>query len=324
MPTVLVTGAFGNVGSSTLRHLIASGHRVVAVDLKSARTAKIAATFGLRIRVVWGDIRDPALWQGALDGVDTVIHLAAMMPPATERAPEAARAVNVDATTQLIGSMEASPTARRIVFASSMGVAGCEQFRRTPPLRADEPPQPMDVYGRSKVECEQNIQASRLRWTILRLAACPPIGLSLKDAGGFELIFETSANGRIEIVHSDDAGLAFANAASCDEAIGRILMIGGGERCRTQVLAFYDRVFTTMGLRPLDPRVLRPGPQHFFGDWVDTQESQRLLQFQRHGIDDFLAEVRTNLGPGRWVLKACAPLASRMIARRSPHFAKRR
>jgi nucleoside-diphosphate-sugar epimerase len=323
VPTVLVTGAFGNVGSSTLRHLLVAGHRVVAVDLKSARTAKVAASFGLRIRVCWGDIRDPALWEDALGGVDAVIHLAAMMPPATERVPEAARAVNVVATTNLIRAMQGSSTARRLVFASSMGVAGCEQYRRTPPLRADEVPQPMDVYGRTKVECEQAIQASGLRWTILRLAACPPTGLSLKDAGGFELIFETSANGRIEIVHPDDAGLAFANAASCNEAIGRILMIGGGERCRTQVLAFYDRIFTTMGLRPLDPRVLRPGPEHFFGDWVDTQESQRLLQFQRHGIDDLLAELRTSLGPGRWVLKACALLASRVIARRSPHFPNR-
>ncbi|HKY91159.1 MAG TPA: sugar nucleotide-binding protein, partial [Nevskiaceae bacterium] len=251
----------------------------------------------------------------------TVIHLAAVMPPGTERAPELARAVNVEATAELIRRMESSPIAKRLVFASSMVVAGHEQHRRAPPLRADEPPQPADVYGRSKAECERLLQSSRLDWSILRLAVCPPAALSWKDIDGFSNIFETSATGRIELVHTDDAGLAFANAASCDAAVGRILLIGGGERCRSEVLAFYDRMFTAMGLRPLDPRVLRPGPPRFFGDWLDTEESQRLLAFQRHGLDDILAELRSTLGPGRWLLKAFAPLASRIVKRRSPHFA---
>lgn len=316
---VLVTGAFGNVGSSTLRHLLAAGHRVVAVDLESPRTSKIAAGFGASVQVVWGNICDPALWPRALDGVDAVVHLAALMPPGTERAPEAAKAVNLTATAGLVRAMEASPTARRLVFASSMTVAGHEQHRRTPPLRVDEPPQPADVYGRTKADCERLIQSSALRWSILRLAVCPPAALSRKDVGGFDNIFETSASGRIELVHTDDAGLAFANAASCDEAIGRILFVGGGERCRSQVLAFYDRMFTTMGLQPLDPRLLRPGPPRFFGDWLDTRESQRLLRFQRHGLDDILAEMRATLGPGRWVLKALAPVISWLMARRSPN-----
>lgn len=317
---MLVTGAFGNVGANTVRHLLASGHRVVAVDLKSSRTAKVAEGFGDGVTVVWGSICDPDLWEQALPGVDAVIHLAAMMPPATERAPDAAQAVNVTATLDLIRRMEASATAKRLVFASSVGVAGCEQHRRTPPLRVDEPPQPDDVYSRSKVDCERHIQASTLNWTILRLAACPPMAFSWKDAGGLDNIFDTSATGRVEVVHTDDAGLAFANAASCDEAIGRILFVGGGERCRSQSLDFYNRMFTTMGLRPLDPRMLRPGPARFFGDWLDTVESQRLLQFQRHGVDDILAELRSALGPRRWFLKVVAPIAGRVLARRSPHY----
>jgi hypothetical protein len=63
----------------------------------------------------------------------------------------------------------------------------------------------------------------------------------------------------------------------CDEAIGKILFIGGGESCRCYALEFYNRLFPTMGLGPLKPMVLRPGPPYFFGDWVDTTDSQELL-----------------------------------------------
>jgi len=320
--TVLVTGAFGNVGSSTIRHLLASGHQVVAVDLRSPRTEAVARRLGDRVKVMWGNICDPALWERALDEVDAVVHLAAIMPPATERSPELTEAVNLKATLGLIRQMESSPTARRLVFASSMVVAGHEQHRREPPLRVDEPVQPADAYGRSKADCERHIQASKLRWSILRLAVCPPAALSLKDADGFDNIFDTSASGRIEMVHTDDAGLAFANAAGCDAAIGRILYIGGGLRCRSQVLDFYNRMFEAMGLGRLDPRALRQGPARFFGDWVDTDESQRLLAFQRHSLDDILDELRSSLGPSRWILKAAAPLAGWLIARRSPHFSR--
>src|SRR3546814_10924487 len=43
MSTVLVTGAFGNVGRSVVRHLLEAGHHVVAADLETPRAAAMAA-----------------------------------------------------------------------------------------------------------------------------------------------------------------------------------------------------------------------------------------------------------------------------------------
>src|SRR3546814_19032642 len=82
-------------------------------------------------------------------------------------------------------------------------------------------------------------------------------------------------------------------------------------------------MFNAIGLRPVDPRVLRSGPPRFFGDWLDTVERQRLLQFQRHSLDDILHELRSSLGPLRWLLKALAPIAAWALARRSPNFRRR-
>jgi len=320
--SVLVTGAFGNIGSRTVRHLLAAGHRVVAVDLQTRKTAALAASFGGGLEVVWGNICDPSLWPRALSGIDAVVHLAAIIPPATDRNPELATAVNQTATIELVKQMEASPTAKRLIFASSMVVAGHEQHRRTPPLTVDDEPQPTDLYGRTKTECERGIRASSLRWSILRIAVCPTTDLSFKDAGNFEAILDTSASGRVELVHNDDAALAFANAVNCDEAIGRILFIGGGESCRSHALEFYNRVFSAMGLGPLKPEVLRPGPPYFFGDWLDTTESQKLLAFQRHGLEDILAEMKSRIGFRRWILKVLAPLVNPILERRSLHIAR--
>lgn len=321
--SVLVTGAFGNIGSRVVRHLLAAGHRVVAVDLKTPKTEELAATFGGAIELIWGNICDPTLWPRALMGIDVVVHMAAIIPPAADRNRELTLAVNQTATLELLKSMEMSTTAKRLVFASSMTVAGHEQDRRTPPLKVEDEMQPTDLYGETKAECERRIRASSLRWTILRVAACPPTEMSFSGgAGSIDVIFETSPNGRIEVVHNDDAALAFANAVSCDAATGKVLFVGGGESCRTYTLDFYNRVLGATGLGPLRPTAFRPGPPYFYGDWLDTAESQRLLGFQLHSIDDIVADLKASAGFKRRLLKLFAPLVNRMLERRSPYRAQ--
>ena len=113
------------------RRLLVEGHDVVAFDLESRRARKLASGFDGRVRFVWGDITNPESVRHALEGVDAVIHLAAIIPPSTERAPDLARKVNLDATRSLIAQMEASPTANRLVFASSS-----RHLRRRPGSRA--------------------------------------------------------------------------------------------------------------------------------------------------------------------------------------------
>src|SRR5215470_16907197 len=129
---VLLTGAFGNIGSHTVRALLDEGHQVVALDRDGPAARRAAQRLGERVRVVWGDITDRTALTAALDGVDAVVHMAAIIPPHVDQAPDVARRVNVGATLALIESMEASPTAQRLVFASSAGVFGSVQDRQPP------------------------------------------------------------------------------------------------------------------------------------------------------------------------------------------------
>lgn len=317
---ILLTGAFGGIGRQVLANLLRAGHRVTCLDLKNARTEKIAAGLPSTATVIWGNIGDADTVEAALRGIDVVVHMAAIIPPLANSNTALATKVNVDATKALLDLMARSSSAKRLIFASSMGVAGLDQSIRTPPLTADMPPTPTDHYGHTKADCEVLIRASGLDWTILRIAACPHADLLGGNKEDLRLAFETSAEGRVEYVHFEDVGVAFANAVDCDAAIGRILFIGGGARCQTVGWEFFSNLLQATGIEGIPRTAFKPGPPSFFGDWLDTTESQALLGFQRHTLEDFYAFVRSNAGWKRHLIKLIAPLARREILKQSPYY----
>jgi nucleoside-diphosphate-sugar epimerase len=316
---VLLTGAFGNVGRYTIDALVDEGHAVVAFDLDTPRSRKAAKRLDPRVRVVWGDLTDPASLGAALDGADAVVHLAALVPPLVDRAPALARRVNVDATLGLIGLMDRSPTARRLVFASSTAIFGDVQDRE-PPLRVETPTSPTDEYGRHKTACEEAIRASHLRWSILRLGIAVPtrlIGAPFDLRQGWEI----SADARIEIVHPADAATAFARAVACEAAIGKILFVGGGEKCQLTHAGFFNELMGTIGIGAIPAEAfVRTAVPQFMGDWLDTEESQRLLQYQTRGLPELKADLRKDLGVVAPLVRALRPLATWFMLRSSPYL----
>jgi len=318
---VLLTGALGNIGLPTLEALLAEGHDVVAYELDSHRARKLASGVDTRVHFVWGDITDAESLRYALDGVEAVIHLAAIIPPYSERKPDLARRVNLDATCTLVAQMEASRTANRLVFASSQGIFGDIQDRQ-PPLRADTPVSPTDEYGRQKVACEQAIRQSRLRWSILRLAAVTPIHLQAQDPS---IMFEFSPNARFEFLHPADAGTAFARAVACEATIGETLFIAGGPNCRMTYYDFVTALMSTIGIGPIPVDAFaRNDPPRFFGDWVDTDDSQSLLQYQRRGLDEQLADMKKDFGVLVPLIRLVRPLATWFVIRSSAHVKENR
>jgi nucleoside-diphosphate-sugar epimerase len=318
---VLLTGALGNIGSHTLHALLEEGHDVVAFDLESPRARKLAARQGARVQVRWGDITNPAAIRAALDGVDAVVHLAAILDP--EKAPDLARRVNVDATRSLIAEMEASATARRLVFASSQGIFGDVQDRE-PPLRVDTPVSPTNDYGRHKVACEEAVRQSRLQWSILRLAAAPPIRL-IGYSHDPAILFDFSPDARLEYIHPADAGTAFARTVACEQAIGKILNIGGGEKCRTTHREFCNELMSAMGIGSLPAEAfVRTEVPRFFGDWADTEESERLLHYQKRGLCELKADMRKDLRAIVPLIRLLRPVATWFVLRASPYLKENR
>lgn len=315
---VLLTGAFGNVGTSALGELLKQGHRVRCFDLHNKVNEKAALRLAGRAEVVWGDLRNPGDVAAAVRGQDVVAHLAFIVPKLSvtgvesEKRPDWARSINVGGTQNVIEAIKAQPRPARLVFASSLHVYGLTQDQ-PPPRTASDPVRPVEHYARHKVECEQMVRASGLEWAILRFAAAMPISLKL-DPG----MFDVPLSNRMEFVHTRDVGLAVANATASPAVWGKLLLIGGGTRCQYYYREIVERVLTAAGVGMLPAAAFTTTP--FATDWLDTTESQQLLRYQTRDLGDYCNDVAAKLGHLRALARAFRPLVRYALVRKSPYF----
>lgn len=319
---ILITGAFGNIGQSTLEELLRRGHRVRCFDLQTKANERIARRYGNRIEIVWGDLRRPEDVARAVEGQDVVVHLAFIIPKLSatgiesEKQPDLAYQVNVEGTRNLIAAMKSQIRPPRLIFSSSMHVYGRTQDQ-PPPRRADDPVNPVEHYSRHKVLCEQMIRESGLEWVIMRFGAAFPIAIRL-DPG----MFDVPLNNRIEFVHTRDVGVAIANAVDHPEVWGKVLLIGGGPRCQFYYREIVERVLEAMGVGMLPEEAFSTIP--FPADWLDTTESQRLLRYQQRTLDDYIKDMVAALGFRRHLIRVFRPLIRWWLLRQSPYWKQRR
>ena len=319
---VLLTGAFGNIGTSTLGELIRAGHRVRCFDLPTPANRATALRYGRELgenlQVAWGDLRQPEEVAAAVCGQDVVVHLAFIIPKLSitgfesELRPDWAREINVGGTRNLIQAMKLLPAPPRLMFTSSYHVFGQTQDQ-PPPRTVWDPVQPIEHYAHHKVECERLVRTSGLEWSIYRLSAALPFAIKL-DPG----MFDVPLDNRMEFVHSRDIGLAIANGMSQPDIWRKVLLIGGGARCQYYYREIVERVLAAAGMGMLPPEAF--SQVQFATDWVDTGESQRLLAYQTRTLDDYIREMKAALGARRWLFRAARPLARRILLSRSPYY----
>ena len=308
---VLLTGAFGNVGSNTLESLIEQNHRITCFDIKTKATAKSARRFRDEVDIVWGDLRRPDDVTNAVKDHDVVVHLAYIIPPASEKNPDLAKAINVGGTQNLVNALKSLPHPPKLIFSSSISVYGpCHDMK--PPRRWDDPVRPTDNYTHHKVECEKMVRESGLNWAILRFGAVPLLGQV------DPMMFEVPLENRIEFVHPKDVGLAVANAASSDKVWGKILLIGGGpagqHNYKTYLTGLMDGA--GIGMPPDEAFTTKP----FYTDWMDTEESQQLLKYQRYSFEQYVAEMPSALGYKYYMSKMLRPFIRKFVLSKSPYY----
>ncbi|NLE76359.1 MAG: NAD(P)-dependent oxidoreductase [Chloroflexi bacterium] len=315
---VLVTGAFGNIGSSTLAELHLQGHTVRAFDVPTKANLKKARAWASRVEIVWGDLRQPQDVAAAVHGQDVVIHLAFIIPKlsatgvGTDEQPEWAEAINVGGTANLLEALKAQPGPPKIIFTSSLHVYGLTHDQ-PPPRRADDPLLATDRYSLHKIRCEEMVRESGLPWAVFRLAATLPLDLRLDPA-----MFTIPLDNRMEFVHTRDVGLALANAAASEEVWGKTWLLGGGERCQFLYGEMVKQVLNASGVGMLPAEAFDAQP--FGADWLDSRVTEEVLHYQRHTLADWSQDLRRRLGPRRHLAWLCQPLVRYWLLRRSPRF----
>jgi nucleoside-diphosphate-sugar epimerase len=245
---------------------------------------------------------------------EAIVHLAAILAPASYRNPRLARKVNVGGTRSLVQGACALPTRPLFVYASSASVYGSRNPHRHPErITPETPVNPIDQYGEDKVAAEQVIRDSGLPHAFLRLGGViSPDGASTMSADHLVLMRATPGDNRMHTVDARDVALAFANAVDRADAIdGKVLLIGGDDTHVCTHRDLEDDMMAAVGLGRLGPKASLPGNPDdergwSFTGWFDTSESQALLEFQQHDWQDTVAWIAADVG--RPALRVAGPV----------------
>jgi UDP-glucose 4-epimerase len=247
---VLVTGGAGFIGHHLAHALVRRGDAVTVLDnLAMGRRENVPAG----ARFVEGDVRDASAVREALQGVDAVLHQAAIVSiraSVTDFVRDAE--VNLMGTLQLVQQMAGRPI-RRAVLASSMAVYA--DSARPEPLSERAPTEPIAPYGAAKLAAERywlmmngraGIPATVLRYfntygpnqTFTPYVGVITIFIRTLLAGQPPVIFGDGEQRR-DFIHVDDivaANLAVLDAPDADVA-GRVFNVGTGRATSVKEVA---------------------------------------------------------------------------------------
>lgn len=193
MKTLALTGATGFVGTATVEHAIASGHKVRALTRRDQP---------VRDGVTWiaGNLDSQDALARLASGADAVIHIAGVV-----NALSPAGFIN--------GNVHG--TARMAAAAAAMGVA---RFVHVSSLSAREPQ--LSDYGRSKERAEAEVRKSGLDWTMVRPPGVyGPGDMEMRDM--FRMarrgIVPLPPRGRISLIHVADLARLLVAMAQTDD-----------------------------------------------------------------------------------------------------------
>jgi uncharacterized protein YbjT (DUF2867 family) len=201
---VLVTGAYGLIGSACLARLYRDGHEVTGAG-RDVRGAQRRAPFAKWITADFRRLTLAGDWLPLLEGYDAVVNCVGVLQDGMH---DDVKRIQVAATTALFAACERAGI-KRVVHISAIGAA------RSAPT----------VFARSKAEAEDNLSRRQMDWVILRpgLVLAPAVyGGTAMLRGVAALPFVTPVlepDARIQVVGVDDVAAAVAHSLTPDAKV---------------------------------------------------------------------------------------------------------
>lgn len=149
--TIFLTGATGKIGRMLLKDLAVHDYNFIVLALKGEKVDMD----GPHVKYIFGDITDPSSYAQALEGVDTVLHMAAITH--TNKI-SMYYDINASATNELVNNCKKAGV-KRFIFVSTRAIS-----------------EKGGHYSVSKLMAEEYVRGSGLEWVILRLAEVYGIG----------------------------------------------------------------------------------------------------------------------------------------------------
>ena len=281
MSNVLVTGGAGSMGRLVSENLINDGHQVNIFDLPQANYEGFDNS---KTKIFKGNLNDSSIEESIM-GVDTVIHLAAILPPTANINLELTEKVNVDGTRNLLSSIEKIDPNIHIIFSSSVSIYGKNLDNST--IHLDNPANPDDHYAKTKYDSEVLVEQSNINHTILRIS-----GVSIPVFQEPPSEWPFLPNQKIEFIHRDDVVTSICNSVNNKEAYGQMFNISGGKSWQITGEKYVKDYFEILEV-DMENALYQKEEGHF--SWYESSKSNKILQYQNNNYENYLAQIRQDL-----------------------------
>jgi nucleoside-diphosphate-sugar epimerase len=299
MAKYLVTGGAGFIGSNIAEILVSKGQEVVVLDDLSTGREENMDSFRSGVTFIKGDIRDPETVSRALEGVDYVLHQAALASvPRSIENPVLVNDVNVNGTVNMLERSRLAGVKGFVYAASSSAYGDSEKL----PKREEMIPKPLSPYAVSKLVgehyCSVFSQVYGLPTVSLRYfnvfgprqdptsqyAAVVPIFISKLLEGERPTIYGDGEQSR-DFTYVSNVVEANLLAASSADDTGQMVNIACGTRYTVNDLFMRIRTLIGSDMEPLY-EAARPG---------DVKHSQADVERARDKLG-FSCEVSFEVG----------------------------
>lgn len=309
---VFLTGATGGMGFIGLNELLkdTDHHDIVILAQDTEQDRKKLEGYENKkgLTIYWGDLTNYNDVYKCVEGVDLILHVAALVSPVADYHPELAMKVNYGSMKNLIQAIREQDRMDTVKLVSIGTIA--ETGDRMPPIhwgRVGDPIKPsiFDYYAVSKVAAERLLIESGLKyWVSLRQTGIMGPAMSkIRDA----IMFHNGLDNVLEYVSDRDSGILLRNLALYDstgklpeEFWGHIYNIGGGESCRVDTYTMYKKMYGALGFKDLK-YVINPkwfATRNFHGQYyLDSDKLENYLHFRHDSMEYFYDEYLKNLGP---------------------------
>lgn len=249
---VLVTGADGFIGSHLVEALLEQGADVRAFVYYNSFSSwgwldSLPDDIRRSLDVFAGDVRDPNGVRTAMDGVDVVFHLAALIGiPFSYHSPDSYVDTNVKGTLNVLQAARDADI-ERVIVTSTSEVYGTA---RTVPIAETHPLQGQSPYSASKIGADKIAESFHLSFGTPVITARPfntygprqsaraviPTIITQLLTGGGEVQLGSLHPTR-DLTFVTDTCAGFIALAECDDAVGRTVNMGNGEEISIGELA---------------------------------------------------------------------------------------
>ena len=248
---VLVTGAYGLLGSHTVRELIENGYHVRAFGRDSGKLSRLAEEYdNSQIEIFKGDFCDPEDIERACEGMDYVIHCGALLKGWGRRS-EYIR-TNVEGTRNVLNAC-AKNNIKRLVHTSSPSAHALRNNLNITEEDQNEDNR-LNYYIESKLMAEKLVRGqNKVPYSMIRPRGITGIGdknmlpvlINVNKQIGIPLFQKGKV--LVDLVCAENAALALRLCMEKEEALGQAYNITNGEPKLVTELA--EEMFTALGTK---------------------------------------------------------------------------